>query len=196
MSHISSIGAGVFSDLSVSVPSTPITSAAIAALDTGAEWMDLFASEIPSIGGAADSNTYVRIKDVREFPPMGTPPNVVNVPVYGQKTSQQIQGQADAPSMEIQMNYVAAEWADGTILGDMVGDGAQYVFRFALLNAEPAGYESDSTDGAASMGTVENSQYFWIGKIEAMQVTPQLTDANTATVTITIQSDFNGAYTI
>jgi hypothetical protein len=195
MSHITSIGAGLFSDLSVSTPSTLLTATQLAALDTATEFQNLYATMIESIGGTKGAGAFVRLKDVREFPAMGTPPNVVNVPVYGSKTSQQIQGQADAPSMEIQLNYVPAEWASGTILGELVGDGYQHVFRFSLLNAEPAGYETDSVGGAAGMGTKQNSQYYWIGKIEAIQVNPQLTDANTATVTITVQSDFFGAYT-
>jgi hypothetical protein len=130
---------------------------------------------------------------------MGTPPNVVNVPVYGSATSQQIQGQADAPSMEITLNYVASEWAKEAtnILGSMVGDGKQHVFRFCLLNAKPTGADdAQYASTALGIGTVENSQYYWIGKLEALQVTPQLTDANTATITITIQSAFYGAFTI
>ncbi|RLA14115.1 MAG: hypothetical protein DRQ60_06990 [Gammaproteobacteria bacterium] len=192
MSHINSIGAGMYSDLSVAVPLTPPS---FLTLDE-ADFKDLFATEINSVGGTPATDTYVRLKNVREFPAMGTPPNVVNVPVYGQATSQQIKGQTDAPSMEIQLNYVANEWADGTVLGDMVGDGLQYVFRFALLNSLPDGYESDSVGGGAGLGSTENSMYFWVGKTEALQVTPQLTDANTATVTITIQSEFSGAYTV
>jgi hypothetical protein len=129
---------------------------------------------------------------------MGTPPNVVNVPVYGAKTSQQIQGQADSPSMEITLNYVASEWAKeaANILGSMVGDSKQRVFRFTLLNAEPTGSGvTKYASTAAGLGSVENSQYYWVGKVEALQVTPQLTDANTATVTITVQSAVYGAYT-
>lgn len=199
MAHISSIGAGMYSDLSVATPLTDLSSAALAALDSAAEFQALFATEIDTIGGTKAANTFTRIKDVREFPAMGTPPNVVNVPVYGSATSQQIQGQADAPSMEITLNFVAANWADeaGNILGSMVGDGKQYVFRFALMNSEPTG--SGATKYAstnAGIGTVQNSQYYWIGKLEALQVNPQLTDANTATITITIQSDFFGAYTV
>lgn len=192
MSHITSIGAGMFSDLSVAVPSTPITN--FAALDTAAEFLPLFTNEIANVGGTKATNTFVRIKNIREFPAMGTPPNVVKVPVYGQKVSQQIQGQADAPSMEITLNFVSSDWADdgSCILGGMVGDGKQYVFRFALMNAEPTAYPST----AGGIGTVENSQYYWYGKIEAIEVTPALTDANTAKVTITIQSDFFGAYTV
>jgi hypothetical protein len=198
MSHISSIGAGMYSDLAIAVPSTALTAVTLATIDTSAEFMALFATEIEAAGGTKGTGTFVRVKDVREFPAMGTPPNVVNVPVYGSATSQQIQGQADAPSMEITLNYVASNWADeaANILGSMVGDGNQYVFRFALLNtkptlAGPTGFASTAT----GLGSVENSQYFWVGKLEALQVTPQLTDANTATITITMQSDFFGAYT-
>jgi len=199
MAHISSIGAGMYSDLAVSTPVSPLSAAALAALDTAAEFQALFATEIESVGGTKAANSFVRIKNVREFPAMGTPPNVVNVPVYGSATSQQIQGQADAPSMEITLNFVAAEWAKeaGNILGNMVGDGNQYVFRFALMNSESTGSGATKyASTSAGLGTVQNSQYYWIGKLEALQVTPQLTDANTATVTITIQSDFYGAYTV
>jgi len=199
MAHISSIGAGVFSDLSVATPATELTNAAIAALDEASEFQALFSEEIPTTGGTQAPGTFVRVKNVREFPSMGTPPNVVNVPVYGSKTSQQIQGQADAPSMEITLNYVPSEWADdaSNILGSMVGDGKQHIFRFTLLNAEPTGagdikYASTS----AGLGTVGNSQYYWTGKLEALQVNPQLTDANTATITLTIQSAFYGAFTV
>lgn len=199
MAHITSIGAGMYSDLAVATPASDFTSSALAALDSAAEFQALFATEIESIGGTKAANTFVRIKNVREFPAMGTPPNVVNVPVYGSATSQQIQGQADAPSMEITLNYVPADWAKeaSNILGSMVGDGKQYVFRFALMNSESTGAGATKyASTAAGLGTVQNSQYYWIGKLEALQVTPQLTDANTATVTITIQSDFFGAYTV
>ena len=195
MAHITSIGAGMFSDMAVAMPATQLSSAQLAALDTATEFQALFASEIESVGGTKATGTFVRIKNVREFPSMGTPPNIVNVPVYGSRTSQQIQGQADAPSIELTVNYVPAEWAAGTLLGDAVGDGKQYVFRFSLMNAEPVAYKSDSTTPANGIGSVQNSQYYWVGKIEALQVNPQLTDANTATVTISIQSEFFGAFT-
>lgn len=196
MAHINSIGAGLYSDLSIAVPATPPT---FATLDTAAEFQALFATEIDSAGGVKAANTFVRVKNVREFPAMGTPPNVVNVPVYGSKTSQQIQGQADSPSIEITLNFVAADWADETtnILGSMVGDGNQYVFRFTLMNAKPTGTGATQySSTVAGVGTVQNSQYYWVGKLEALQVTPQLTDANTATITITVQSEFFGAYTV
>lgn len=187
MAHISSIGAGIYSDLSV-CKDEATNKAAIAG-----KTVDLFHA-------CFAATKYERIQNVREFPAMGTPPNIVNVPVYGQATSQQVQGQADAPSMEITINYVASEWADGGTLGEMVGDGKQHCFRFLLLNSKPINYNSVGTPTLAGdtsdMNVVENSMYYWIGKIEALVVNPQLTDANTATITISVQSDFYGAYTL
>lgn len=195
MAHIASIGAGLFSDLSVYNGTTPITVGT--SFDSQAEFDALFATETDTPGAA----TFSRIKNVREFPAMGTPPNIVNVPVYGQKTTQQIQGQADSPSMEVQMNFVADQWKSGSVLGGMVGDGTLKAFRFCLLNSEPASYASTiaglgtAKGGSAGTPACANSYYYFIGKIEALVVNPQLTDANTATVTITVQSAFYGAYT-
>lgn len=197
MAHITSIGAGLFTNLAVAKPGTPLTANDIAALDTGSEFQALFATAISTIGGTPGTNTFVLFPNVREFPPIGTPPNIVNVPVYGQKTSQQIQGQADAPSFELTLNFVPAEWADGTLLGDMVGDGVVRVFRLALMNSDSTGSGATKMASTApGIGTVANSQYYWAGKIEALQVAPQLSDSNTATVTLSIQSAFFGAYTI
>jgi hypothetical protein len=194
MAHISSIGAGMFSDLAVCRETVPAT------LPTDAAgWTALFATELANGAAAtATAGEFTRITNVREFPSMGTPPNIVNVPVYGQKTSQQIQGQADAPSMEIQLNLVGTDWQDAAnYLGAMVGDGLQYVFRFSLLNSEPTGTTPATkyASVAGGLGTVQNSQWFWVGKLEAFLVNPQLTDANTATLTLSVQSDFYGAYT-
>jgi len=192
MAHISAIGAGMYSDLAIAVPLTDPT---FGALDSAAEFQALFASEIQNIGGTKAANTYIRVKNIREFPGMGTPPNIVNVPSYGKSTSSQIQGQADAPSMELTLNFIGTEWAKtASLLGDMVGDGRQYVFRFTLLNTEPSGGYA-STAGGLGTATGGNSQFYWVGKLDAMTVNPQLTDANTMTLTLTIQSAFFGAYT-
>jgi len=207
MAHINSIGAGIFSDLSVAMASTAPT---FSALDTAAEFQGLFATEIASAGGTKAANTFVRIGNVRTFPAMGTPANIVKVPTYGQKTSSSIQGQADAPQLEVDLNFVASDWAKeaGILLGNAVGDGNQYVFRFSLLNAEPTGQLNNTGAivaatryaslnlAAGGLGTVQNSQYYWVGKMEALLVTPSLTDSNTAKLSMSIQSSFFGAYTI
>ena len=195
MTHITSIGAGIYSDLSVCVDvGANSTVEDVIAVPNEANFKLCFGSEIANgtTPGVAGSGEFIRIQNVREFPSMGTPPNIVNVPVYGSATSQQIQGQSDAPSMEVQLNLVGTDWQKtADYLGNFVGDSVQRAFRFSLLNTEPAAYASL----VGELGGVENSQYFWIGKIEALQVNPQLTDANTATVTLTIQSDFYGAFT-
>jgi hypothetical protein len=78
-----------------------------------------------------------------------------------------------------------------------VGDGKQYVFRFTLLNSEPTGTgDTKYASTTAGVGTVENSIWYWVGKIDALQINPQLTDANTSTVTLTVQSALYGAYTV
>ena len=262
MTHISSIVAGMYSYLSVALPLTDV-SFSTANIDTPAEWQALFLDEIAATGTKA-TGTYVRIQNVREFPSIGTPANIVNVPVYGQKTSKQVQGQADAPTIEITLNYVPSDWASTTILGAAVGNGVQYGFRFALLNSAPVNYSSGaaitptaststtvtSVANAASVevgqilvntatpttkygrvtaintgtglitfdatgfsggtppatgagvitsvgiGEVANSSWYWYGKLESLLINPQLTDANTATLTISVQSEFYGAYTL
>jgi len=188
MAHISSLGAGIYSALVVNT--TPITD--ITTVDTTAELVSKFAST---------QTTVKEIKNVREFPQIGTPANVVNVPVYGQKNSSQIQGQADAPTLEVTINYVPADW-DPTVtggLGKLVGDGNLYAFQFSLLNAKPAGLTT--TAGASGLGgttasPVENSNFYFVGKLAALLVSPQLTDANQATLTITIQGEFFGPATV
>ena len=196
MAHITSIGAGMFSGLAVAFPAPALSLATLQGLDSYADFAALFATEIKPQGGVSAVGTFINMANVREFPPLGTPPNVVNVPNYGSATSQQIQGQADPNSMEITINYVPADWAAGTVLGDAIGDGVQRVFRFTMLNSDSNGAGATKLASAvAGLGTVENSQWFFLGKLEAQQITPNLTDANTATVTITLQSKFYGAFT-
>lgn len=191
MSFPTSIGASLFSDIAVYNGSVTDFST----LDTEAEFSALFATETTTPGAA----TFQRIKNIREFPPMGTPPNIVNVPVFGQKSSQQIQAQSDAPNIELTINYVGADWATGAgTVGAMVADGKQHVFRFALLNAEPTGVTANTryASSVGGVGTVENAIFYWIGKIEALLINPSLNDATTATLTLTLQSKFYGAFTI
>lgn len=192
MAHISSIGAGLFTDLAVAMPGTPINFSAFTY--TKSNFDTAFSgNEIESNGGTKDVNTFVRVKNIRSFPSIGTPANIVNVPVYGQRTSQTIGGQSDAPTFEFELNIVMSDWASGSLLGDAVGSGNQFLMRFTLLNAEPTTYKSLT---GSNIGTVQNSMYYWVGKVESLLITPQLTDANTATLTISIQSKFYGAYTI
>jgi len=199
MAHITSIGAGLFSDMAVATPAVDLDNDALEGLDTAAEFAALFASEIESDGGVLAAGAFVRIKNVREFPAVGTPANIVNVPNYGSKTSYQIQGQADAPSMELTLNYIPQEWAKeaGNILGNMVGDSIARVWRFSLLNTEPTGTGATKYASLpAGLGTIPNSEFYFVGKLEAIVYNPQLTDANQATLTLSLQSPLFGAYTV
>jgi hypothetical protein len=175
MAHISSVGAGIFTTLNLNKAST----AAVPGTGIASDWHALFdtAGERTSIG------------NVREFPGMGTPPNIVKVPGFGFKQSRQVQGQADAPNLEVTVNYIANDWVDSGAgsLGYALNNDITYAFRFALMNTDP---------GAAATGlATDNSCYYWLGRIEACLIKPSLTDATTATVTLSMQSDFYGAFT-
>jgi len=192
MAHLNSIGAGIYSDLAIAIGADGNPPSLAAVAETQAGFDALFATE-----GNSAVNSFVRVKNVREFPAMGTPPNIVNVPVFGQATSQQIQGQADAPSMEVTLNYVATDWAVDATLGKLVQSGTQLLVRFALLNAEPTATTNVKyASSAAGLGTRPNTYWYFKGKIDSLLVTPSLTDSNQATVAFTLQSKLFGAYTI
>ena len=180
MAHITSIGAGIFSALAVNTAAVTDNTT----VDTLAELVAKFTS----------SANFTEIKNVREFPQIGTPANIVNVPVYGQKVSSQIQGQSDSPNLEITLNYVPSEWSSTSVLGPLVGDGNVYTFQFSMLNAKPAGL--NTTAGNSGLGSVANSNFYFVGKIEALLVSPQLTDANQATLTLSAQGGFFGPTTV
>jgi hypothetical protein len=180
MAHITSIGAGIYSAMCVNT--TEITD--LTSVDSLSELVAKFSS----------AASFTEIKNVREFPQIGTPANIVNVPVYGQKTSSQIQGQSDSPNLEVTLNFVPSDWAPGTALGDLVGNGKVYAFQFSMLNAKPAGL--NTTAGASGLGSVNNSNFYFVGKIEALLVSPQLTDANQATLTLSSQGGFFGPATV
>lgn len=198
MAHINDIGVGLYSDISFTLGAG--AAAALPATYDSAGFHARFATLDTAAPFAAATGSFARILNVREFPSMGTPPNIVKVPVYGSKQSQQIQGQADAPTMDITINYVPADWAAGA-LGDYLNDGVTRAFRFALMNAQPPGWASVTTAGAGLGGTaitnvIKNSIFYWTGRMEALLVKPSLTDATTAVLTLSMQSDFYGAYTL
>ena len=204
MAHISSIGAAVFTSLAMSGLVTTGVAASLnkAAVDTiiadedGSTQMGYF-NTLTSV------RQYTLFPNVRAFPAIGQPANIVKVPAFGQKTSSTVSGQADAPNLEITVNYVPSEWvkgASGTALGNAVGDGKQRLFRLALLTSDVTGVVtsaslSEQDSAAGGFGTSENSQFFWVGKMESLLVTPSLTDASTAVISFSIQSDFMGAFT-
>jgi len=176
MAHISSLGSGIFTYLDIFTGTIP------AATDTAAECAALFVGGTP---GTADAD-HIRMPSVREFPSVGTPANIVNVPVYGQKTSSQVQGQSDAPTMEVTVNYIADDMQE---IHQLIGK--EVIFRFMM-----AASAVTQDEGADTTLAVENTSFYFIGRVEAILVNPALTDATTATVTLSAQSDFMGPATL
>jgi hypothetical protein len=193
MAHVSSLGASIFSDLSLAVGT-----AIVPATYDVAGFQALFATaDTGTVSDAAIAGGFLRISNVRDFPAIGAPANIVKVPTYGAKQSRQIQGQSDAPNLELTINYVAADWDKTVGLGFFVADGISRAFRFTLMNRDSLGVTAATkyASVALGLGTVENSQWFFVGRMEALIVKPSLTDATTATLTFSMQSEFYGAYT-
>ena len=153
------------------------------------------------------TTTYTEIKNVRDMPALGTPANIVKVPVYGQAQTQSIGAQSDAPDLELTVNYVPSDWAATSgggvfattgLLGDAKADGVAKVFQVALLTAKPPTLSTGVVPNVSGTvaGTVPNALIYFIGKIESLLVTPARDDAMTATVALSIQSDFFGPYTV
>jgi hypothetical protein len=176
MAHVQSVGAAVYTVLSMN----KVVTTAVPGTGLPADWHALFDTALKRTD----------FDNVREFPAMGTPPNIIKVPGFGSKQSKQVQGQADAPSLEVTINYIPQNWSDITTpgtLGYALDKDVVYAFRFALQNAAAA----SAVTGLAT----DNSCYYWYGRIEALLIKPSLTDATTATVTLSMLSDFYGAHT-
>jgi len=185
MAHISDLRAGIFTYLDIH------TIAPVAATDTAAEYAALFVGGTPGTADTADGDTagvaeHYRMPSVREFPSVGTPANIVNVPVYGQATSSQVQGQADAPNLEVTINYNATDCAE---LHTLVG--VPVTFRFMMTDSA-----CTQDEGADTTLAKANTEFYFNGKVETVLVNSSLTDATTATVTLSTQSDFIGPATI
>jgi len=172
MAHITSIGAGIYTYLDIFSGTIPVDT------DTSAEYVALFAT-----ANVADID---RIPSIREFPSVGTPANIVNVPVYGQATSSQVQGQADAPSLEITVNYVPE---DMLVIEALKGTTVAFRVLMSPVTLSLA-------DSLAATIVTENTEFYFQGKVEAILVNPQLTDATTATITLSAQTDFIGPATV
>ncbi len=170
MPHISSISASIFSDLRYvknSLPDTP----------NYANLESLMSTDTTPV-------TYKAISNVRDFPAFGTPANVVNVPVYGQAVSQQIQGQSDPADLTFNLNYVPS---DHMVIHDLVKeDSDTYTFLLRLApKALPATPDGDDT----------LSMFAFAAQFASFEVTPSLSDSTQAALTLTLQSDFFGPFT-
>lgn len=125
--------------------------------------------------GTGDFDGATEVTNIREFPSFGKPANIVNVPNYGQSVSSQIQGQSDAPTLEFTLNYVPS--VHDTIQG-LVQDGNTYVFQLDVKNAS----------------TGDNAAFYVKGQIASFEVSPNLTDSNQATLTLSTSTDYVGPF--
>ena len=141
----------------------------------------------PAITGSgafsfADGNGSVG--NIREFPSLGTPANIVNVPVYGQSISSQVGGQADAPTLSFTLNYVPSVHA---ALDELRRDGTTQAWRVRLAAAE---------QGARGNSFDIYDDFYFRGSVVSFEITPSLSDSNQATITVNITGDFAGPFSL
>jgi len=194
MPNITSIGAGMYTSLAyVDLPCVEGTGTAgvnIGKGDTPTEWVPEFETGTGLAFTATDNA--VNIGRIREFPNLGIPANIVNVPQYGQAVSSQIAGQSDAPSMDFTFNYVPEEHA---FIEDMLRGGAVYLFRVRLANAKQltdVDKNNLPTPNEGNTALVEASDFYFFGKVASFEIVPNLTDSNQLNVSMTIDGEMKG----
>ena len=163
MALISNIGAGIFTTLKYKADSTYTLPT------SDGEHQSFITASTGDFDGATE------VVGIREFPSFGKPANIVNVPQYGQSVSSQIQGQADAPTLEFTLNYVPGTH---NALQALVQDGNTYVFQLDVKNAS----------------TGDNAAFYVKGQIASFEVSPNLTDSNQATLTLSTSTDYVGPF--
>ena len=186
MSHITSIGASKFTALDFVVNSAQNANSTAAALH------GLFVSNSAAILASETVidetlvGTVKHVGNIREFPSLGTPANIVNVPVYGQATSSQVSGQSDAPSLEFTLNYVPADHAALDVLRK---SATRLCFRVRIADAS-------ITVDASGIMTADNvdkfADFYFFGTVASFEIAPSLSDSLQATIAVTIEGDFVG----
>ena len=206
MPNISSIGAGIYTSLAY--VNLPVVDGAGDASNVGRgatvdTWAGFFETR-GSTGGLSDGDqvswsvgaSAAAFGRIREFPNLGIPANVVNVPQYGQGASSQIAGQSDAPSLDFTFNYVPTEHA---FISTLRESGESKLFRIRLSNAQQAEDTSgvilpyEVVDGSGS-DMREFSDFFLFGSVASFEIVPNLTDSNQLNVTLTIDGEMKGPH--
>ena len=219
MPNISSIGAGIYTSLAYMdmpvVATAGTAGVSVGRGDTPSVWASEFETRKTADysgltegdllnwePGNATQDANVLLRDakafgrIREFPNLGIPANVVNVPQYGQGSSSQIAGQSDAPSLDFTFNYVPS---DHGFISDMRESGEAHLFRVRLSNAEqveealglitPHEIKSGTTSDMR-----EFSDFYFFGSVASFEIVPNLTDSNQLNVTLTIDGEMAGPY--
>jgi len=192
MTQLSKISAGKFTSLDF-IPSTSTATALadvsdLMVTDSNQKLVTLSTAAAP-IREALEAGVK-HVGNVREFPSVGTPANVVNVPVYGQSTSSQVAGQSDAPSLEFSLNYVASEHAS---LDALRKAGTRLLFRVRMTDSSTLLAASAPNLGVpTAFVNDEFSDFYFFGTIASFEITTNLTDAIQATISLTVEGDFVG----
>jgi len=190
MAHLTKISAGKFSSLDYCPADAGVTAASNLAAIT-AQFVtaaNQIATTISTAGTPireAIESAVLHVGDVREFPSLGTPANVVNVPVYGQATSSQVSGQSDAPSLEFTLNYVGIDHSALEILRKAA---TRICFRVRMSDVKMA----TSTNTPIAFADEEFADFYFFGSIASFEITTGLTDAIQATMSLTVNGDFTG----
>ena len=189
MAHITSIGAAKFTTLDY-VPTT-----AQNANSAISDIADLFVSNLTA--AAADSVTaetpesaVVHVGNIREFPSLVTPANVVNVPVYGQAVSSQVAGQSDAPTLEFTLNYVPADHAAIEVLRKAA---TRLCFRVRIADSK---ISTDASGTTLADNADKFADFYFFGTVASFEIAPSLSDSLQATMALTIEGDFNGPFSL
>ena len=188
MANITGVQPSLFATLSYVDPDT-VTAANIANLGTNAAASTWTNFNTTDLFGSTTMGDVSVVNNLREFPSLGTPANIVNVPVYGQTTSIQVQGQADLPSFEFTLNYVPADHA---ALQSAVGLTDNQLYRLRLTNGNNVPAQGAQAAYTAVSELAEHSDFYFLGYVASFEVTPSLSDAMQATMSLAVQSAIVG----
>lgn len=177
MAHISGITAVRFTSLAIST--AEVTSDARQGMIADSE-AALFRTAFATTSNVSE------IGQVREFPNLGTPANIVNVPSYGQSISSQVGGQADAPDLTFTLNYEPSS-AGHAMLNTIRQDGDLVSFRARLTDVE----NLTLTMGVPAASEAFDDMY-WTGRVISFEIIPGLNDSLQASIAVTIEGDFVG----
>ena len=168
MAQVNTRGVALYSTLGYSSNSVSLTPSAIA-----------LAFEDPSSVAMEDlATSFIDISKVRELPEVGVPPSISSVAEFGSALAPQVTGQAEAPQLDVTLNYVPEEHDS---LLSLSGDGILRCFRLRISNSPIP----DVPDDASKI-----SEVYWTGMVAAKLISVGTGDASSVVVTLTMDTEF------
>jgi hypothetical protein len=150
----------------------------------------------------ATAADFVSIDNVRDMPTLGSQDNIIKVAQYNSKSTIQANVQGDLEAVDVVVNYDPSLWlvngnsfaTTGTLM-DAVNDGTSKLFMVAMLSGLPPAYVTSASVpniGGTLTNIVKNTQFYFVGRLEAITYTPMRDDVVTATINLSVQSDLIG----